>query len=166
MLFQIPYAGAKRARLGRGARSKGHLCLEHFLEKREWVRGQNIVDRPLRLANPKTGRIDDAAGGRAVFRPPSRPNAARSRASEFGRRLTRQFIEQDLHQEMAFEDDQCPVRSWQVPSNAILEIFRSNGNDVVHTTFYLISDLYRTLSYEKLWYFARSLSSGRRDERS
>src|ERR1700720_3717711 len=62
MLFQIPYAGAKRARLGRGARSKGHLCLEHFLEKREWVRGQYMVDRPVRLANPKTGRIDDAAG--------------------------------------------------------------------------------------------------------
>jgi hypothetical protein len=98
----------------------------------------NMVDMPRYLKNPKNGRIDDEEAG----------------------------IEQDLHQKMAFEDDRCPVRSWQVPATAILEIFRSNGNDVGHTTFYLISDLYRALSDEKLWYFAQSLSSGRRDERS
>ncbi len=42
-----------------------------------------------------------------------------------------------------------PVRSRQAPMKTILEIFRSNGNDVFHTTFDLISVLYRTFLISK-----------------
>src|ERR1700726_4420301 len=59
MLFRIPYAGAKRARLDRRAPGPRGTCLEHFLEKRERVRAKIWL---IKRRKTSPGQVSGPAG--------------------------------------------------------------------------------------------------------
>src|ERR1700730_7836781 len=83
MQFRMPYAGAKRARLDRRAPGPKGTCLEHFLEKRESVRAQNMVDQKKK---DLSGQVSGHAGPHLGIR---RPNFTRHRLAAVGFRWWR-----------------------------------------------------------------------------